>query len=172
MVASLEPDVSFEVRTALSQAVAGLPDFPNILEAIYAGVNGDLSLFGVDDPNTLTTQEFLEIAWGQPLTCPDDGMEHHFTYYTIKAEHNNQAFPHTFEYLNHSLEVGLAQDITGIGLAAAWFTMVSIFGIGGAFLLICKVICSGWPFPYHESISSPLHIEVPMLLVTADFDAR
>ncbi|KAE9363001.1 hypothetical protein N431DRAFT_550765 [Stipitochalara longipes BDJ] len=84
----------FNVRTVMYRNTA-VPDFPAILDGIYAALNGDGSYF-VDGPPG------LEDVLAMPLLC------------------NDYTYERTFEAFQKSLKAGLESDQTGIGMSQSY----------------------------------------------------
>ncbi|KUJ13789.1 uncharacterized protein LY89DRAFT_590287 [Mollisia scopiformis] len=119
-----------DVQTLASAGLQGAPDFPAFLDGIYAALNGNPYYF-IDGPAN------LEGVVAQPLLCND------------YAEYDR-----SFETFKASLDQGLKDDITGIGMSQVWQI---------------QLMCSAWPYPVSPSI--PMPNDKQMLFVTADFDA-
>ncbi|KAF4637604.1 hypothetical protein G7Y89_g477 [Cudoniella acicularis] len=84
-----------DVQTLMLGNLLGAPDFPAILDGIYAALNGNGIFFG-NGPRS------LESVVAMPLLCNDYGYERNF------------------ETFQSSLEQGLKNDITGIGQTQVW----------------------------------------------------
>ncbi|KAG0646648.1 hydrolase [Hyphodiscus hymeniophilus] len=97
---------NFEIRFAVeNSALFAVPDFPSFFELVDRALKGDFSTFAGGAPPS--AELLLDIAQAQPIVCSD------------------YDFPKTFEYFNKSLADGIALDITGVGLTAAWLIMAS-----------------------------------------------
>ncbi|CZR58678.1 uncharacterized protein PAC_08570 [Phialocephala subalpina] len=84
-----------DIQTIMLLNLGGAPDFPNILDGIYAALNGN-GVFFADGPPS------LEDVVAIPLLC------------------NDYEFERDFGTFQASLEEGLKNDITGVGQTQAW----------------------------------------------------